>query len=362
MSLLTVSETSSAIHYNRRQGYTQRQVERIQAAVGAPADGIWGPTTVGKVAGWQKAQGLKVDGKVGPKTMEAIEEAQQCAPVPDRGPKVEIGMGLAAYDQSFPGHRPAQAMKVAFDTSVQLGIREIRYWSSEWIIEDLGNKGNRYAEEFLTSLDVPEGVIVGAWIDDPVYVVKKPAYAERLRACHVTEAALMINRSNTRQHDVPWSLRYEQEDLRQVAENLHNHGIDVICTTWPQPSRSQIDAMCDDMAWILKVCGAKAFEVDTEGNWTDDFLDGFSSMGDAAKYLADSMRKVAEGRRCELTTFTYHRENSGRAQLAPMMDALFPQGYSVRHRNEGPVDFDDLLGPGRHQRLAASRARQAAAA
>ncbi len=62
----------------------------------------------------------------------------------------------------------------------------------------------------------------------------------------------------------------------------------------------------------------------------------------------------------ELTTFTYHAENSKNAKLAPQMDRLLPQAYSVRHRNNETIDWGDSLGPGRHQTLAISRARAAA--
>jgi peptidoglycan hydrolase-like protein with peptidoglycan-binding domain len=44
----------------------------IQKAVGATADGVWGPDTRGKVKAWQQAHGLTPDGIVGPKTAVAM--------------------------------------------------------------------------------------------------------------------------------------------------------------------------------------------------------------------------------------------------------------------------------------------------
>jgi hypothetical protein len=364
MTKLNVSEVTAAVHYNRGRGFRPAEIERIQAAVGATPDGSWGPQTVQKVAAWQAARGLSVDGKVGPRTLESIEEAQQTvAPRPD-APAIEIACGLAAYDQSFPGRTPQEAMRVALDAAMAQGVRHVRYWSSEWLIDDIGNKGASYGEPFLRSLgDLASGGLkIGAWIDDPIGAVRKPEYARRLRDMNVTEAALMINRSNTFASDVPWAMRWLRKDLETVGENFARAGIEVTCTAWPQPSRSQIDAMIADMAWVLPAARARSFEVDTEGNYTSKFLDGFRSMATASLYLARSMRDVAKGRRLELTTFTYHTENSGAATLAPMMDLLLPQAYSVRHRDKKQVGFDDLLGPGRHQRLAIGRARQAAAA
>jgi len=47
----------------------------------------------------------------------------------------EIVMGLAAYKQSgFKGHTADEAIRVAYDKTVELGIRHIRYWSSKWIL------------------------------------------------------------------------------------------------------------------------------------------------------------------------------------------------------------------------------------
>lgn len=47
----------------------------------------------------------------------------------------EIVMGLAAYKQrGFQGHTAREAMQVAYDKTLDLGIRHIRYWSTKWIL------------------------------------------------------------------------------------------------------------------------------------------------------------------------------------------------------------------------------------
>ena len=47
-------------------------VQQVQAKVGVPQDGIWGPQTNGAVINYQKAHGLAADGIVGPQTWAAM--------------------------------------------------------------------------------------------------------------------------------------------------------------------------------------------------------------------------------------------------------------------------------------------------
>lgn len=365
---LSQSQTNEAISYNKKAGYCESEIKLTQKTVGAEPDGIWGPKTVQKVADWQPTRQLTPDGKVGPETWAAITASWELKPTDPPPPSLaQIGCGLAAYDQTFPGHTPEEAMQVAYDAALALKCKELRFWSSEWLINDIGNKGNSYSGPWLAKQNPPEGVSIGAWIDDPVKAAKSIEFASRLLSMNVTRAALMINKSNTRPSNVPWALRWSREDLAEVSSTYAAAGIECIATCWPQPSKSQIDAMCEDMAWILPLIGSKTFEVDTEGNWTKGFLSGFSSMRAASEYLAARMRELVgpEGK-LELTTYTYHGENSKNAKLAPLMDLLLPQAYSVRHRSSNgqpiTIEWTDSLGPGRHQDLAVRRAKQAAAA
>lgn len=366
--MLSDAQTQKAIDYNKRRGYSDEEVKLIQRTVSTAEDGKWGPKTVNAVAEWQKNASLKADGMVGPATYEAIKNSWELCPTqPPEGLKVQVGCGLAAYDQQWPGHSTDEAMQVAWDQAIALGCTEIRFWSSEWLIdEDLvagGNKGNKYSGPWLAKQKVPEGVVVGAWIDDHVSNASKQKFVEYLQQMHITRAAIMINRSNTRPGQVPWALRWDREQLERISNLYRAAGIDLVATCWPQPSRAQIDAMCADMEWILDVLETKTFEVDTEGNWKPRFASGFGSMTGAADYLAERMRDlVGPDGELELTTYTYHRENSKTAQLAPLMDRLLPQAYSVRHRGNETVGWNDNLGPGKHQVLAVNRALQAAAA
>ena len=189
------SQIDGAIAYNEKQGYCDNEVRLTQRTVGAVEDGKWGPETVTKIAAWQPTQGLAADGKVGPATWSRVRASWELTPAP-ADKLIQIGCGLAAYDQTWPGRTPEEALQKAWDQALAEGCAELRFWSSEWLINDMGNKGNSYSGPWLASQSPPEGVIVGAWIDDPVSAAKKPAFAERLAARHITRAALMINKSN----------------------------------------------------------------------------------------------------------------------------------------------------------------------
>jgi hypothetical protein len=365
---LSSQETKAAIDYNNKQGYCDHEIKLTQKTVGATEDGVWGPETVNKVADWQPSQGLDADGKVGPATWSAIKSSWELVPVdPPEDRDIQVGCGLAAYDQTWPGHTPEEAMQKAWDQALAEGCKEIRFWSSEWLIDEEfshgGNKGNEYSGPWLESQTPPPGVVVGAWIDDPVHDAKKEAFADHLVRMGVQRAALMINKSNTRPDNTPWALRWDREDIEAVAKLYNSKGIECVATCWPRPSKNMIDAMMEDMVWIIPLLGSYVFEVDTEGNWDPDFLSGFKNMKEASEYLAARMREVVgEDGELELTTFTYHVENSKNAKLAPLMDRLLPQAYSVRNRGNEKIGWNDSLGPGRHQTLAVNRAKQAAAA
>lgn len=60
-----------------------------------------------------------------------------------------VSCGLAAYDQSWPGKFPEDAMRAAYDAAVKYNPLEIRYWSSKWVF---GVRENGYASRFIKSL------------------------------------------------------------------------------------------------------------------------------------------------------------------------------------------------------------------
>jgi peptidoglycan hydrolase-like protein with peptidoglycan-binding domain len=55
-----------------KKGSKGPEVMLVQAIVGAKADGDFGPGTEAKVKAWQKANGLKDDGVIGPITWDKM--------------------------------------------------------------------------------------------------------------------------------------------------------------------------------------------------------------------------------------------------------------------------------------------------
>jgi len=58
-----------------RRGAKGAAVKQLQAKLGLPADGIFGPNTEAKVRAFQQAQGLTADGVVGAKSWTALDAA-----------------------------------------------------------------------------------------------------------------------------------------------------------------------------------------------------------------------------------------------------------------------------------------------
>jgi len=69
-------------------------------------------------------------GALGPERLprEAITRARR------EHPGVEIVAGLAAYDQRWPGHAPAEAMHAAVASAAGTGVRRARWWSAKHLV------------------------------------------------------------------------------------------------------------------------------------------------------------------------------------------------------------------------------------
>lgn len=63
--------------------------------------------------------------------------------------KPEIGCGLAAWSQRWPGIQPERCMQLAMQTALSYPVVDLRWWSSKHVI---GIKKNPYAAKFLESL------------------------------------------------------------------------------------------------------------------------------------------------------------------------------------------------------------------
>lgn len=202
---------------------------------------------------------------------------------------------------------------------------------------------------------------IGVWLDDAFSKVNSD-YIALLKKANINSVSIMANKSNTKPEDKLWELRYKKEDFQKLSKTLNDAGIKVGLTCWPQPSKTQIDLMMKDMIILLDMTGASSFMVDTESNWHQKFLkpEEFSTMQLAADYLVEKMKDagVKHKVKLELTTFPYHVENSKDALVAPHMDVLFPQAYSVANRDNGEITWDDKFGPGNMQKLSIERAKK----
>jgi len=99
-----------------------------------------------------KGKSIKVewDDPLGPGSMQELT-LRRARSVPGVGSALGplLCMGLAAYDQTWPGRTPGEAMRVAWDAAVRANVLEARWWSSKWV---LGGVANGYASTFLRGL------------------------------------------------------------------------------------------------------------------------------------------------------------------------------------------------------------------
>lgn len=65
-------EPPKVVHTTVRKGSKGETVKAVQKALGAKADGIFGPGTEKAVMQWQRSRGLVPDGIVGPNTLQAM--------------------------------------------------------------------------------------------------------------------------------------------------------------------------------------------------------------------------------------------------------------------------------------------------
>lgn len=63
--------------------------------------------------------------------------------------KVEMGCGLAAYDQKWPDHTAGEAMMKSFTAACLYGPKEIRWWSYKWLF---GHVATSYGASFIKSV------------------------------------------------------------------------------------------------------------------------------------------------------------------------------------------------------------------
>jgi hypothetical protein len=195
---------------------------------------------------------------------------------------------------------------------------------------------------------------LGCWIDDSPNIVVQKKYFDELQRIGIGSVAVMINKSTTPLRAKTWSLNWNTSQLAKLGLLAKARDIEVVLTTWPLPTKASLDAMKADMPGFMQAAQAVAFEVDTESNWTVKRLNkkDFPTLDDAAKAFAAMMRASIPAKgRLELTTFAEHGENGVKATLAPLVDRLLPQAYSVSKQPGGQlVDWSkSRYSPGKMQ-------------
>jgi hypothetical protein len=194
---------------------------------------------------------------------------------------------------------------------------------------------------------------LGLWLDGGPAEL---GHMHELRPLGITTAAIMVETSRPE-----WDPSWSTEQVARACEIARDEDLELVLTVWPAPRRAYLYEM---RAWLDRVCGlgVSAIEVDLERLWMRDHLDGsLDSLTQAAALLLLRLRELAGAHdlRLEVTSHPWHGEASPQALVAPHVDRLVQQAYSIRRRPDGAiVDWDDhRLGPGHHQRWAAADAR-----
>ena len=196
---------------------------------------------------------------------------------------------------------------------------------------------------------------IGLWLDDSPGVAL--ASLDEIAELGISTVAIMLE-SPRPSWDPMWSL----DQVARACERARGLDLEVVLTAWPSPRRAYLEAM---HAWLERACslGVVGVEVDLEGQWKRDDCDGTLSLPQAASLLLMRLRALAGAHdlRIEVTTHPGHQESSPSALVAPHVDRLVAQAYSIRRRPGGElVAWDDpRMGPGHHQRWAAADARTA---
>ncbi len=194
----------------------------------------------------------------------------------------------------------------------------------------------------------------GIWIDDPAASLQKPAFWDTIAEHGLSTAAIMLEGVGN-----GFDPKYSLTDLSRAKTLAHERDIEIALTVWPEPNALYLDQLRTRIGGYISASGASALEFDAESNWLKPKVQGFKNLdvaGDKLVQIFDEIRMLRDVR-MEVTTFTMHAENSGKADIAPHADRLLPQAYSVRNRAEGDVAWDGPHGPGAMQVLTLNRAK-----
>lgn len=150
---------------------------------------------------------------------------------------------------------------------------------------------------------------------------------------------------------------WSAKDIERVLKLADPYAIEIALTTWPYPDTSLLRQMEKKMGDLLGVGPIAEWETDEEFNWQEDDVSGFADLDKAGDALVDIKQRLCSQYevRNTITTFTYHRENSSKADTAQHMDRMMVQAYAVDERDGKEVTWDHRFGPGRMQTLTLNR-------
>jgi hypothetical protein len=197
---------------------------------------------------------------------------------------------------------------------------------------------------------------LGLWVDLPRRQVLTPEFfawfAEELQFGLM---AIMIDDSD-RAVDFSW----REQHVEQALKLADPYAIEIGLTTWPYPDVNQLATMKRKMGALLAVGPVAEWETDQEFNWQENDVEGFANLDQAGDVLVDIKRELCgeHGCRNTLTTFTYHVENSAKADTSQHADRLAIQAYATDERSGKAIGFNHRLGPGRMQKLTLDRTMQ----
>lgn len=194
----------------------------------------------------------------------------------------------------------------------------------------------------------------GIWIDDPVRDVLKDEFWDKMVAHRLSTGAIMLEGLGD-----GFNPSYGVETLQKIKALALPRDIEIILTTWPEPSQKYMKDFEGKIEPLLFAAGAAGLEFDLEGNWLPGKVLGYPSLDKAGDAFVAMFQRVSARLdvRTECTTYPFHTENTKTADVAPHCDRLLPQAYSVSERAGKPVAWDSGYGPGKMQVLTMDRAK-----
>lgn len=189
---------------------------------------------------------------------------------------------------------------------------------------------------------------IGAWIDDQPKAMRSAAYWDDALEHGIQVAALMLETSRE-----GFDPKLDLDTVEIIRDHCLARDIEVALTVWADPSAKYVAQFEEKIGAYLSASGAVELENDAEHNWKSARLKGFKSMSKAAEAVGQSFDRVQDKYdvRTALTTFPGHAELGVGAVLAPKVNRLFGQGYSVRNRTAGAVEWGTRYAPGGMQDL-----------